>query len=282
MAYLLTLLAIGLIVAAAAAVLAPDLLEAYRRYTTWVSGEVKEQLGFLNWRVQRDQVERLLDIVLAGAFAMGALFSFNPMGGLFLAGLVGFIPVPLVRFLKARRWRAFDLQFLDGVNLLRNAMKSGLTLQQAIDVLVREMQPPISEEFDRLLKEVQLGRTVEEALTSLNERIGHPELDLVTSAVVTLRKTGGNLAETFEVISITIQERTRVEGKIRALTAQGMTQAYVLVAMPFILGIIMFLLDPAYMTPMFSTVLGLVFLAFVVLLVSMGWLIIKKIVTIEV
>jgi len=282
MEYWLIVLTIAVIVGAAGAVVAPDLVQLYRRYTTWVSGEVQEQLGFLNWRVKRQQVERLLDVALLGAFVAGGLVAINPMGGVFLAGLFGFVPVPLVRFLKARRWRAFDLQFLDGVNLLRNGMRSGLTLQQAIEVLTREMEPPISEEFDRVLKEVQLGRTVEEALVSLNERILHPELDLVVSAVVTLRKTGGNLGDTFEVISRTIQERTRVEGKIRALIAQGMTQAYVLVAMPFLLGIVMFLIDPNYMSPMFSTILGWLLLAFVVLLVSMGWMIIKKIVTIEV
>lgn len=280
--YLLVLVAIAVIVGAGAAVVAPDLVELYRRYTTWVSGEVQQQLGFLNWRVKRHQVERLLDILLGTAFLVGMIFSLNPMGGLFLAGLIGFMPVPFVRFLKARRWRAFDLQFLDGVNLMRNAMRSGLTLQQAIEVLTREMNAPISEEFDRVLKEVRLGRTVEEALVSLNERMGHPELDLVVSAVVTLRKTGGNLGDTFEVISKTIQERTRVEGKIRALTAQGMTQAYVLVAMPFVLGTLMFLIDPNYMSPMFSTILGWLLLGFIILLVSMGWIIIKKIVTIEV
>lgn len=270
------------LIALAAWLAAPEIAEAYRRYETWASGEVQEQLRFINWRVQREQVVRLLRLALSTTFVLGSLAALNPMGGIFLAALLAFVPVPAVRFLHARRWKAFDAQFLDGVNLLRNALKSGLTLQKAIEVLVREMQPPITEEFDRVLKEVQLGRTQEEALISFSERMQHPELDLVVSAVVTLRQTGGDLSETFEVISRTIQERNRVEGKIRALTAQGMTQAYILVAMPFVMGIVMFLIDPEYMSPMFSTILGWFLLILVTLMVGMGWLIIKKIVTIEV
>lgn len=273
---------VALIVFAAGYLASEDIVDAYRRYEGWVVDEVKTQTRFHHWRVSRAHAVRLLRLLLGTAFLLGSILALSPVGGIMIAMMVGFVPVPLVRYFKSHRWKTFDEQLLDGVNLLRNAMKSGLGLQQAIEVLVREMRPPISEEFDLVLKEVQLGRTMDEALISLNERMEHPELDLVVSSVVTLRRTGGNISETFELISHTIEERVRVEGKIRALTAQGMTQAYVLVSMPFVLGIIMFLMDPGYMRPMFSTVLGNLLLLLVGLMVFIGWNVIKRVVTIEV
>jgi tight adherence protein B len=144
------------------------------------------------------------------------------------------------------------------------------------------MHAPINEEFEQVLKEVQMGRTLDEALIALNERIVHPELDLLVSSIVTLRRTGGNMTETFELITDTIQQRVRVEGKIRALTAQGMTQAYIMVSMPYILGLVVYLMDPSYMRPMFETVLGWMLLTLMTGMVLVGWFVIKQIVTIEV
>lgn len=277
---------IGLLVGALFAVvgylLSDDLMRLARRYEDWVTGEMEVQLRFIGWRVEREQARTLLRVLVAGGFVFGVLVSWSPLVGIYLGLLAGVMPVPLVRYLKGRRWSAFDEQLLDGVTLLRNALKSGLGLQQAIEVLVREMRPPISEEFDRALKEVQMGRTLDEALEALNARMEHPELDLLVSSIVTLRRTGGNMTETFEIISDTIQERVRVEGKIRALTAQGMTQAYIMVSMPFILGLVVYLMDPSYMGPMFETVVGWLLLTLMTAMVAIGWMVIKRIVTVEV
>ena len=262
---------------------ADDVIRLYRRYEDWVSDALEVQLGFLGWRVKQERNRTLVRALLGFGFVMGFLASgFSPIVGLNMAVALGALPVPLVQLAKARRWKAFDDQLLDGVNLLANGMKSGLGLPQAIQVLVREMDAPISDEFDRVLKEVQMGRTLDEALEAMNERMEHPELDLVITSIVTLRRTGGNMSETFDIISETIKERVLVEGKIRTLTSQGMMQMYMLISTPYALGAILYAMDPSFMGPMFTTSLGWAFLILVTALCFMGYVTIKRIVTIEV
>ena len=273
---------VGLLFMIAGWLLADDLVRLYRRYEDWVTGELEVNLGFMGWRVDKARATKLLRWTVAAGFLIGVLISWSPMVGVYAGLLFGALPVPLVRYLRTRRWQAFDEQLLDAVTLLRNGLKSGLALPQSMELLVREMHSPINEEFEQVLKEVQMGRTLDEALIALNERIVHPELDLLVSSIVTLRRTGGNMTETFELITDTIQQRVRVEGKIRALTAQGMTQAYILVSMPYILGLVVYLMDPSYMQPMFETVVGWLLLTLMTAMVMIAWVVIKQIVTIEV
>lgn len=262
---------------------ADDIGKAYRRYETWVSQEIETQLGFLGWRVDQERGRRMVRTLLGAGFLFGlAVSGLAPMVGIFFALTLGVLPVPLVYLARGRRWNAFDEQLLDAVNLLANGLKSGLGLPQAIQVLIREMDPPISDEFDRVLKEVSMGRTLDEALEAMNERMEHPELDLVVSSIVTLRRTGGNMSETFGIISETIKDRTLVEGKIRTLTSQGMMQMYMLIATPYLLGAILYAMDPGLMAPMFTTALGWAFLTLITFLCFLGYVVIKRIVTIEV
>jgi tight adherence protein B len=273
---------VGLLFMIAGFLVADDIVRLYRRYEDWVTSELETNLGFMGWRVDKERATKLLRWTVGGGFVVGVLISRSPMVGVYAGLLFGAVPVPLVRYLRTRRWQAFDEQLLDAVTLLRNGLKSGLALPQSIELLVREMHAPINEEFDQVLKEVQMGRTLDEALIALNDRMVHPELDLLVSSIVTLRRTGGNMTETFELITDTIQQRVRVEGKIRALTAQGMTQAYIMVSMPYILGLVVYLMDPSYMRPMFETVLGWMLLTLMTGMVLVGWFVIKQIVTIEV
>ncbi len=262
---------------------AADIGKAYRRYETWVSQEIETQLGFLGWRVDQDRGRRMVRGLLVSGFVFGFVVSgFAPIVGIFFALTLGVLPVPLVHLARSRRWKAFDEQVLDAVNLLANGLKSGLGLPQAIQVLIREMDPPISDEFDRVLKEVGMGRTLDEALEAMNERMQHPEFDLIVSSIVTLRRTGGNMSETFGIISETIKDRFLVEGKIRTVTAQGMMQMYMLIATPYVLGAILYAMDPGLMSPMFTTTLGWAFLMLITFLCFLGYVVIKRIVTIEV
>lgn len=262
---------------------AADIGKAYRRYETWVSQEIETQLGFLGWRVDQDRGRRMVRGLMVSGFVFGfAVSGFAPMVGIFFALTLGVLPVPLVHLARTRRWNAFDEQVLDAVNLLANGLKSGLGLPQAMQVLIREMDPPISDEFDRVLKEVGMGRTLDEALEAMNDRMQHPEFDLIVSSIVTLRRTGGNMSETFGIISETIKDRFLVEGKIRTVTAQGMMQMYMLIATPYGLGAILYAMDPGLMSPMFTTTLGWVFLALITFLCFLGYVVIKRIVTIEV
>jgi tight adherence protein B len=272
----------GALVAAVLYLAAPELAEGLGRYESWVASELGGGLKFLNIDLH-PRVARYLVRALGGlGFLLGTSIAFNPIAGVFFGAGFAAAPVPFSRFLKARRWAAFDSQLLDGINLIGNGLKSGLDFQAALQVLVREMRPPISEEFDQVLKEVRVGRTLDDALLAMNQRMEHPELDLMVTSVVALRRRGGRLSETFEIISETISERTRIEGKIRAMTAMGMTQLYILIGVPYLLAFMMYAMMPDYMGILFRTLEGYFVIFLVSALVAMAWYSIKRIVTIEV
>jgi tight adherence protein B len=175
-----------------------------------------------------------------------------------------------------------DDQFIDALHLMSNALKSGLSLQQAIELVVREMKPPIADEFGRLVKEIHLGRLTDDALKRFAERLPLEDVQLAVDSILTLRETGGNLSETFEVIARTIVERKKVQGKIKSMTAQGMTQGMVACAMPIFMMLMFSVIDPGFMTPFFTTPLGFMMLAFVFILDGMGMWLMFKLVKVDV
>jgi tight adherence protein B len=126
------------------------------------------------------------------------------------------------------------------------------------------------------VKEIHLGRLVDDALRRFAERVPLEDVQLVVDSVLTLRETGGNLSETFQVIAHTIVERKKVQGRIDAMTAQGMTQGMVACAMPVVMMLMFSLIDPNFMRPFFTTALGWMMLVAVILLDGMGvWLMLK-------
>jgi len=159
-----------------------------------------------------------------------------------------------------------------------NSLRSGLSLQQGIELVVEEMDAPISEEFATVVKETKLGLPFDEALQNLAERVPTPDLDMVVTAIVTIRETGANLAEVFDIIAHTVRERKKVEGKIQAMTAEGMTQGVMMCAVPPVLILTFYFLDPALIEPLFNTVLGILMLVIIVSLDAMGmWMILNTV-----
>jgi len=171
---------------------------------------------------------------------------------------------------------------VDALTLMSNALKSGMNLQQSFELVVKELKPPITDEFGRVVKEIQLGRLTDDALRNLAARVPLPDLRLAVESILTLRETGGNLTETFQVIAMTIVERKKVEGKIKAMTAQGMTQGIAMCLMPVFFLFLFSLIDPSYTRPMFQTPLGLVMLVVMLLLQAAGLGMMFKIVKIKV
>jgi tight adherence protein B len=247
-----------------------------RRYAEWVSVEFEGM--FEELPVER--AERLITIALIGSFVIG----FSLGGGLLQRVFAGavftaagyFGPWFVVTHRRKRRMEIIDDQFVDALHLMSNALKSGLSLQQALELVVREMKPPIADEFGRLVKEIHLGRLTDDALRRFAERLPLDDVQLAVESILTLRETGGNLSETFEVIAHTIVERKKVQGKIKAMTAQGMTQGMVACAMPIFMMLMFSLIDPSFMTPFFTTPLGWMMLALVFVLDALGmWLMFK-------
>jgi tight adherence protein B len=199
------------------------------------------------------------------------------------AGILGyFVPRLYLGFAKRQRLNRFNGQLGDTINLLVNGLRSGYSMLQAMETVAKELPPPISEEFARVVQEVGLGLSAEQALNNMLRRIQSDDLDLMITAINVQHEVGGNLAEILDIISFTIRERVRIKGEIRTLTAQGMLSGYVISFLPIGLGLIMFLMNREYMLRMFSTTCGWIMVGVAVFGIVTGFIAIQKIVRIEV
>jgi tight adherence protein B len=211
-----------------------------------------------------------------------------------LALLIGaFIGFLLPRFWLGRRkggrLNAFNKQLPDTITLIANALRAGSSFLQAIELVVRESRPPISTEFARVIREVNLGLPFDQALENMVRRVRSDDLELMATAISIQHQVGGNLAEILDSIAYTIRERVRIKGEIRTLTAQQRLSGYVVALLPIGLAGFLFIAAPGFMDPMFANppaVLGLpagvVILLFGGFMMFIGFLFIRKIVDIEV
>jgi tight adherence protein B len=237
---------------------------------------------------------RIFDLSLAlsglAGFAAALLLGMSGGGSWMKAGFAGVaaaalaFPVPrlVLRFLRQRRLRMFDEQLEDALTGMSSALKAGFSISQALETVAEENRHPISIEFRLLVQELRLGVSLEDALENMCRRLGSADFELVATAIVTARQTGGELTAVFDRLSAMIRERLRIEGRLRALTAQGRLQAYVIGAMPFLLMLAMNYVAPAMMAAFFHSALGMILIAAVLLMVVAGFLVIKKITTIDV
>ncbi len=189
---------------------------------------------------------------------------------------------PLAKWLDGRRRAKFNDQLPEALATMSNALRAGFSISQAFDSVVAQGEKPMSEEFAILQQQLRIGMSFEDALESLSGRVGSDDLTLVTTALLVSRKTGGNVTEIFDKISETIRGRMRIERKVRTLTAQGRLQGIVVSAMPLVLGIAMTFLKPDTMLPFFCSLAGVASIVAVIVLITLGWIIIGKIVKIDV
>jgi len=217
---------------------------------------------------------------------MGILFGLLLFGTPVLAllsGVVGlFLPRIYLRRRQAARLKAFNDQLGDALRLIVSSLRSGYSMLQSMQVVASELPEPIGPEFGRVVREVGLGLSQEEALRNMLRRIQSDDLDMVVTAINVQHEVGGNLAEILETISDTISERVRIQGEIKVLTAQQMLSGYLLSALPFIVVLILFVINRSYISQLFQDTCGLFVAAVALLLVALGFLLIRKIVSIQV
>jgi tight adherence protein B len=241
--------------------------------------------------IQKTPEEMLNYHIICGAVCavipLALLFSvFLPAA--LIAGWLAFwygwrIPLFVLKnVLQPRRINTFSVQMVDALTLMANGMKSGLNVPQTLQIVVDEMPNPIREEFSLVLSENKLGLTLEKAFENLGQRIPSEDVMMFVTSVNILRETGGNIAETFQTITTTIRERMKLQAKIAAMTAQGMMSAYIVAAMPWGLGIMLYTVDPVMMTPLFTTKLGWVVILLILMLEGVGFYVILKMVKIRV
>lgn len=226
-------------------------------------------------------------LFLLGATVMPSLS--NPL--IVLAGAVvgWWVPRFWLNRRKGQRLKKFNNSLADTITLIANALRSGSSFLQAIEMVVRETQPPISTEFNRVIREVNLGLPFEQALANLVRRVRSDDLELMTTAISIQHQVGGNLAEILDSIAFTIRERVRIKGEIKTLTAQQRMSGYVVAGLPIGLVGILMVIAPKFMDPMFQNPpalmglpLGVIILGAGGLMMVIGFFLIRRIVDIEV
>ena len=190
---------------------------------------------------------------------------------------------------KSGRLNAFNKQLPDTITLIANALRAGSSFLQAIELVVRESRPPISTEFGRVIREVNLGLAFDVALENMVRRVRSDDLELMATAIAIQHTVGGNLAEILDSIAYTIRERVRIKGEIRTLTAQQRLSGYVVGFLPIGLAGFLFIAAPRFMAPMFDDRVSLIGLPGGVIILAIGgfamfigFMIIRRIVDIEV
>jgi tight adherence protein B len=213
----------------------------------------------------------------------------NPLV-LLIGGLVGFwLPRFWLGRRKSGRLNAFNKQLPDTITLIANALRAGSSFLQAIEMVVRESRPPMSTEFGRVIREVNLGLPFDQALENMVRRVRSDDLELMATAISIQHTVGGNLAEILDSIAYTIRERVRIKGEIRTLTAQQRLSGYVVGFLPIGLALFLFVAAPGFMQPMFDKdvavggiPVGVIILFFGGFMMFLGFMAIRKIVDIEV
>lgn len=253
-------------------------------------GRKEDALKYIKLMSSTMTEEQLQKSMLSLSLALGFIFFFlcwpNFVVGLIfgiVGGYLGWSVIPIL--LKAqyeKRCDQFVLQMVDALTIMANGVKSGSSPMQAMQRLVENMANPISQEFQIVLSQHQFGQSLEDSLNDLAKRIPRPDVEMFVTAINILKETGGNMAETFQTIVLTIRERQKVEMKIEAMVQQRMLTGYILTSVPFLVGLILYVMFPNLMMPMFNQPMGLVLLGVVIIMTIIGGIWIKKIVTIKV
>jgi tight adherence protein B len=268
------------------------LREAEETHVAEYNADTARQFEDLFLFIPPEQIRRLTHITALVVFLLlfmlaGSMLTFSGLirGG--VAGTLGMavvylIPRFVLKIMKRRRIERFNAQLSGTLNGMSNALKAGFSIQQAFDTVVQEGESPIAQEFGMFLQQLRVGILFEDAMEQMDQRIGSEDLTLMIQSIEIARQTGGNLTEVFDRIDDTIRERRRVEGKIKALTAQGRIQGRVVGAMPVVLGIVLYFLDPVMMMTFIRSQAGIIILLIVLVLEICGALLIRKIVNIDV
>lgn len=233
--------------------------------------------------LQAKQVFYLALVCSVAGLLFGLLLSRGSLLFGFLCGAGGFF-LPQFYFARqrGRRREKLNAQLVSAIEMLANALKAGTNLSQALQMIPKEMPAPIAQEFSVVLREMELGLKIEEALDNLVKRVESKEYELVVAAIRIARESGGNLAEVFERMAKTIRERDNMLGKIKSLTAEGKMQGIFVGLLPLFLGLALVVISPETMKPFFSSAIGVILLSAVLILEAMGAYFIKKVITVDV
>ena len=219
---------------------------------------------------------------MAVAFIVGYFVSLQLLVGVLVAVGVAMAEWIYVLIRIDRRESAFTNQLGDCLTMVANAMRAGFSFLQAMDLISKEMEPPISDEFRHVMRDINLGASLERALEDMDRRVNSPDYSLVVTAVLIQQQVGGDLAHILDTISETIQDRIRMRREVKTLTAQGRMSGWVLVALPLFTGLLINFISPGYMEPLLKEKAGQIAICLAIVMDIIGYLVIQKIVNIDV
>lgn len=264
--------------------LARAVTHTVERYTRGKSftASLQTELARADLKLTAAEYLVLQGLCVLGVGLLATIISGTPAAALAFGVLGFFLPRFWVKRRQAARLKAFNNQLADTITLLANSLRAGLSLVQAMDLVTREGQPPISTEFARVVREIGLGLSPEAALNNLVRRIRSDDLELMVTAILVQHEVGGNLSKILDTIAFTIRQRVKIKGEIRSLTAQGRMSGYLLAIMPVGVAGILFLTNPNHIMKLFTPGPLLLLTIATACSVFVGFTIIQKIVDIEV
>jgi tight adherence protein B len=254
---------------------------AYADYRKAYIAEAEVSLGDL---FSTMPPERLFNLSLLFAGIAFVLFSvlINMIAGVFFAAGAFYAPRMYFNLARDKRKMTFSEQIVDALGMMSNSLRAGLTLPQALELVQREMKPPITQEFGRVLQDYRLGNDFDESMLAMARRVGSRDLDVLVNSIMITRRSGGNVGEIFGNIASTIRERFRVEQKLRAMASTGTAQALLMSAMPFMLMGALYFVEKEYVILLFSTTIGLMAVGVVVVLVVIAFFWIRNIMDLDI
>jgi tight adherence protein B len=224
----------------------------------------------------------LVGVAVLSAGILGMMLTMKILYAITFGILTGLGCFLYLNIRIANRQKEFSNQLGDVLIMISNAMRSGFSFMQAMDLIAKEMKPPVSVEFFKTIAEIRLGADTETALLNMGKRVQSSDLDLAVTAVLIQRQVGGNLAQILDTIAGTINERIKMKQEIKTLTAQGRLSGWVLAALPLVIAALSTAVNPHYLDPFFEEPIGRIALAGVIIAQLIGFLVIRRIVNIDV
>ncbi len=225
----------------------------------------------------------LLSIVLAsGGFVIGLWVASNALLSLIIAFFLGVFPFLYVYLKKKRRMEKFQRQLPDALDLIARALKAGHAFTGGLKMVGDELGEPVGTEFEKTLHEINFGSGVPEALKGLTQRVDCPDLRFFIISVIIQRETGGNLAEILAKIAYLIRERFKLQNRVQVLSAEGKLSAIILISIPFVIALALSVLNPVYIKTLFVDPIGKALVAFALLMMVIGIVVMKRMIEIKV
>ncbi len=246
------------------------------------SDKLQKKISSAYWAITGTEYILIRIVATAMALFLGWFIPGNILGGVFLGAIAIMLPPILLERAIAQRQKKFSDQLLDVLVLIVGAVQAGYSLMQAIDLAVKEIPAPASEEFGRVFREIRLGISLEGALTNLSERMASDDMQIVVTAVVINSQVGGNLSMVLGSTISTIRDRQQLFGEIRSLTSYSRFVGNLLTMMPFIAGVAIFIMSPGYFDTVKTSLFTQIILVVALLGVIIGNMWVRQIVKIKV